>query len=198
MVTLYLIIAAQCGQSTEKRHRKGLKVEEKTDNSLSILHADLAGADLLPSSWANVPIKHRLVALGVLSGQSRAEAAKNAGYGPYKSKYLYDKAGSAVLYGLERAGRMAELLALAGCDDVSIASKFNELLNCGDQKVEASTLALLSRVKGYLSDKEETPAATAIHLHVMQRGESSTQPGDNAKQLLNMDRLLPPEEAKGD
>ena len=79
---------------------------------------------------------------------------------------------------------------MSGLDDMKLSTKLYELLECDNKNVQLSTLQLLMRVKGHLSEVSEIPAATSIHLHIMQRDDTKEAPVV-VRPVLDVTSLLP-------
>ena len=63
------------------------------------------------------------------------------------------------------------MLAMLGLSDIEVAQHVARLASCGKENVEFRAVKLATQLKGHLREREVVPAATEIHLHVMESSQ---------------------------
>ena len=90
------------------------------------------------------------------------QALRTAGYG---GGLREARVGQRILGKAEKSLEFRHLLTICNVGDFDLALKADELLNCGDKRIEFQTLRLLMAVRGHLNTEIEQKPSTTIHIH---------------------------------
>ena len=93
---------------------------------------------------------------------NKGQAARDAGYAVTHGGWAM--IGGRILRKVEKLNGFKDLLSFCNVSDLDLALKADELLNCGDKRIEIQALRLLLAVKGHLDTGGVQRGSTTINI----------------------------------